>query len=1046
MKFQFKPQKFQTQAVNAVCDVFNGQLKRDRNFFTYKIDPGIKKEPQWVQDDFNNDDSENDGMGYKNDDVQLSDVQLLRNIHSIQNAENILQSPSLDKSLGTVSLDIEMETGTGKTYVYIKTMLQLNKLYGWSKFIIVVPSVAIREGVKKTLETTQEHFMREYKKKVRYFVYDSSNLQELEGFSSSSDVNVMIINTQAFAATFSEDDSGKKSKAKLIIHSKRDGFGSRRPIDVIKANRPILILDEPQKMGGKVTQNALKKDFNPLFSINYSATHKVKHNTVYVLDALHAYQQKLVKKIEVKGFELNRLSGTDGYIYFSEIMLSKGEPKVRLEIDCKKSDGTSGRKMVSMAQGDRLSVKSGGLEVYKDLYIAEINTHTGTVTFSNGEVLAKQEASGDFYEQDIRRVQIRETIQSHLEKEEELFKNGIKCLSLFFIDEVAKYRLYDNDGEELLGEYGKIFEEEYEAVVAERRQRGNDSYGNYLASISIKDTHKGYFSIDKKGRAINSTEKRDSEGSDDVSAYDLILKQKERLLSFSEPTRFIFSHSALREGWDNPNVFQICTLKQSDSSVTKRQEVGRGLRLCVNQSGERQDMESLGETLVHVVNKLTVIASESYLSFAGELQKQIKEALHARPTVVDDNYFVGKNIIIGENQEKHAITDKEARAAYRYLLKNDYIDDDGKITDEYRNDVANGTLAPVSEILEPIADGVHLLVKAIFDEKALKDMIVQPDKAKVTNEIKDDKWEEFKDLWERINKRWAYLVDFESDILIEKAAEALNANLTVAQVSYTKVQGESDEKLEFQITETEEENLNRSANVGVKYDFPQKVAAETKLSRRTVVAILKKLSKDKLDDLIKNPEEFISKVITIINESKADIVVQCVTYVPSAEEPYTREIFNMSKNSEEFSKAHLTKKSIQQYIFPDGTAKESIERKFASDLDVSAKVLVYAKLPSGRKGFQIPTPVGNYSPDWAISFKKDSGVRYIYFVAETKGTMSTAQFRPIEKAKIDCAIKLFNEISTTGVKYHYVDNYRRLIDEIMEKSPEELAEVRVSKL
>ena len=1045
MKFHFKTQQFQTDAVNAVCDVFKGQLPSDPESYRYTIDPGIKKVEHNLQlqiKDTPNDDSDT-GMGYKNADVQLTETQLLKNLHSIQSVNNIPLSSSLDKSLGAISLDVEMETGTGKTYVYIKTMLQLNKLYGWSKFIIVVPSVAIREGVKKTLETTQEHFMREYKQKVRYFIYDSSNLQELEGFSSSSDVNVMIINTQAFAATFSEDDSGKKSKAKLIIHSKRDEFGSRRPIDVIKANRPILILDEPQKMGGKVTQSALKKDFKPLFSINYSATHKVKHNTVYVLDTLHAYQQKLVKKIEVKGFELNRLSGTDGYVYFSEIVLSKGEPKARLEIDCKKSDGTSGRKMVSMVQGDRLSVKSGGLEVYRDLYIAEINAHNGTITFSNGETLGKQEASGDFYEQDIRRVQIRETIQSHLQKEQELFNNEIKCLSLFFIDEVAKYRQYDDDGEEILGEYGKIFEEEYEAVVAERLTLGSDSYEEYLRNISAGETHKGYFSVDKKGRAVNSTEKRGAEGSDDVSAYELILKQKERLLSFSEPTRFIFSHSALREGWDNPNVFQICTLKQSDSSMTKRQEVGRGLRLCVNQSGERQDVEALNETLVHSVNKLTIIASESYLSFAGDLQKQLKEALHARPIVVDDNYFVGKVIIINENQEKHVITDKEARAAYRYLLKNDYIDDDGKINDEYRNDVANDTLAPVPEILGPLADGVHLLVRAVFDEKALEELIQPTNNATVTNAFRDDKWEEFKDLWERINKRWAYLVDFDSDVLIDKAAAALNNTLSVAQVSYTKVQGESGATLDFQVTQSSTENLKRSASVNVKYDLPQKIAIGTKLSRRTIVAVLKKLNTDKIELFVKNPEEFIGKVTKIINESKAAVVVPCVTYVPSVEEPYKREIFNMSKNSTDFSKAFAAKKSIQDYIFTDGTAAESIERKFAQDLDVDDKVLVYAKLPSGRKGFQIPTPVGNYSPDWAILFKENSGVRYVYFIAETKGTMDTAQFRPIEKAKIDCAIKLFNEINTDGVKYHYVDNYERLINDIMAKSPEDLANARL---
>lgn len=1030
MQLQFKEQQFQTDAVEAVCAVFTGQRKSDP--LKFPRDMGKRLNQQ-----ISTDDVDDDGLGYRNAEVDLSDAELLRNIHKIQNASNVKQSASLDKSLGAVSIDVEMETGTGKTYVYIKTMFELNERYGWSKFIVVVPSIAIREGVKKTFEITSEHFMCEYKKKARFFVYDSKNLHKLDEFSSGFGINVMIINTQAFAATLNEEKNvtGRKGNdVSRLIYSKQDKFNSRRPIDVIKANRPIIILDEPQKMGGAVTQNALKSNFNPLFSLNYSATHKVSHNLVYVLDALDAFKSKLVKKIEVKGFEISHLSGTDGYIYFSEIVLSPlMEPKARLEIDYKLSGGTVRRKVVLMGQGDRLLQASGGLTVYKDLFVAEVNTFEGSITFSNNEKLYVSEASGNILERDIRRVQIRETILSHFEKERRLFENGIKCLSLFFIDEVSKYRQYDDDGNEVLGEYGLIFEEEYNDALNELLEFENTPYTDYLQKISGTNTHAGYFSIDKKGRAVNSDIKRGLEFSDDVTAYDLILKRKELLLTLSaekSPVRFIFSHSALREGWDNPNVFNICALKQSENATAKRQEVGRGLRLCVDQSGIRQDIDVWGEALVQDINKLTVVTSESYTQFVSDLQSKIKDDLYSRPTKAEVAYFSGKTIKTGE--ETHVITPSEATKIYNYLIRNYYVDDDGKVTEEYREAEKNGILAPLKDELLPLSDGIHSLIRAIFDEKAFNEMIKPKKKAFVKNKIIDANWEAFKDLWQRINKRYAYLVDFESSTLVEKAAKEVNEGLAVTELHYTKIQGENNDNLDFKITNTSTKKLARSAKVNIKYDLVQKIADGVNLSRRTVMEILSKLSVEKISMFTTNPEEFISKVIKIINDQKAAIVVQCISYVPSAEPEYGREIFNMSKESEEYEKAYAARKAIQEFVFTDGSAQESIEGKFVKDLDANDAVVVYAKLPKGPKGFYIPTPVGNYSPDWAISFKKAS-VRYIYFIAETKGTMDRTQFRPIEDAKIDCAMKLFNDISTAGVKYHYVDSYKTLVEEVMAK-------------
>ena len=631
MKLKFKIQQYQTNAVENVVKVFNGQP--NKGLAEYVVDKG----KTYVKDngkltEVKNIHFEEDSTGYKNGDIVLTKDELLKNIHQVQTENNIRLSSDVVDKLGHCQLDVEMETGTGKTYVYIKSMFELNKLYGWTKFIVVVPSVAIREGVKKSFDITVEHFMELYGKKARYFIYNSSNLNQIDTFSQSGDISVMIINTQAFNTSLKE---GAKNAAARIIYSVRDEFGSRRPIDVISANHPIIILDEPQKMGGAATQTALAR-FNPLFTLNYSATHKETHNPVYVLDALDAYNQKLVKKIEVVGFELKHLKGTDSYMYLEDIVLSKTEaPKARLEIEVKHANNIK-REVKNLGVGDDLFYVSNELEQYRGYTISDIHIDTmdsshSTVSFSNGKMMYIKDVYGDISADHKARIQIRETIKAHFRKEASLFKRGIKTLSLFFLDEVANYRKYDEDGQQMLGRYGEIFEQEYRAELNNNQNMFDADYMSYLGSISIHETHAGYFSIDKKGRSVNSDIKRGSDQSDDISAYDLILKNKERLLSFDEPVRFIFSHSALREGWDNPNVFQICSLRQSNSISQKRQEVGRGLRLCVNQYGVRMDAEILPDE-VHSVNKLTVIASEGYASFVADLQKDIKADLYDRPT------------------------------------------------------------------------------------------------------------------------------------------------------------------------------------------------------------------------------------------------------------------------------------------------------------------------------------------------------------------------------------------------------------------------------
>ncbi len=1042
MKFKFKIQPFQTEAAESIVRVFAGQLNvgeskyrrdigndkrlgeeervalRGLNLIAYSSLSEEKK--RFVEEEYE--------AAYRNENVQLSKEQLLKNIHAVQTENNIKYSSDIASGLGTVSLDVEMETGTGKTYVYIKTMFELQKAYGWSKFIVVVPSIAIREGIKKSFEMLEDHFMQIYGLKARHFIYNSSNLHQLDEFSQNSGINVMIINTQAFNTTMNEDknvEGRSGNESARIIYSKRDEFGSRRPIDVIKANRPIIILDEPQKMSGLATQNALKQNFAPLFSLNFSATHKTSHNLVYVLDALDAFKKKLVKKIEVKGFELKNLGGTNRYMYLAAIMIDKKKPpRARLEFEVSRVAGSPKRETHMLEVGDSLYTASKELEEYKGISIAEIDPIQATVTFSNGDTLASGEASGNVNEDDIRRIQIRETISSHFDKEEKLFEQGIKCLSLFFIDEVAKYRQYNDEGEEILGEYGCIFEEEYNAGLNERLTLFPTSYQTYLRGIETNDTHRGYFSIDKKGHVMNSAVKRGTEESDDISAYDLILKNKERLLSFDEPTRFLFSHSALREGWDNPNVFQICTLKHSENATAKRQEVGRGLRLCVNSMGERQDSEACGETIVHGVNILTVVASESYAGFVAGLQSVIKEDLYERPTRASVDYFSGRTIYLNDKQS-HTFTAAEATAVYNYLVRNEYVDDNGSITDIYRAAAETGSFAPLKSELATLTESVHKLVQAIFDPSILDEMASNGHGTKVKDNPLNENWKDFKELWERINKRYAYTVEFKSIELIEKSIAAINPELHVARLSYTLTKG-SQEGTEFNVEHTETMKLERAHGGFATYDIIGKISGGTNLTRRTVAAILGGITKEKLRLFRENPEEFIAKVVLIINKQKASVVVEHITYAPSAEEPYTQHIFNMSRSSDEYSKAYTAKRAIQDFVFTDGIVTESTERKFVKELDVAKEVIVYAKLPRGPRGFYIPTPVGNYSPDWAISFKKGS-VKHIFFIAETKGAMDSLELRPIEKAKITCAKKLFNEISTSGVKYHDVDNYQTLL-------------------
>ena len=1014
MKFKFKIQSYQTEAVANTTAIFTGQPNLDPAHYRRdlgKLAAGTMRD--MLEDD-----------GYRNADVELTSKQILENLHAVQTLAGVPLSKSLSKTdgLGAVNLDVEMETGTGKTYVYIKTMFELNKLYGWSKFIIVVPSIAIREGVAKSFRMLEEHFMEQYGKKARWFVYNSSNLNQLDQFSQDAGLNVMVINTQAFAASMKE---GGRSKESRIIYSKRDEFASRRPIDVIAANRPIIIMDEPQKMEGAATQAALRK-FNPLFVLNYSATHRTKHDTVYALDALDAYRERLVKRIKVIGFEMKNLRGTNGYMYLDNIVLSPNKPPMaRISIEVKNAAGEPRRLFKTFGVGDSLFVESKEMEQYRGYDIAEIfpgsaAQPTAYVTFTNGVTLRKGDVVGDSNLLHLQRVQIRETIKAHIEKERQLFRKGIKCLSLFFIDEVAKYRSYDAEGNPVKGVFQEIFEEEYARIVSGELQLFDEDYNRYLMQLQPDSTHRGYFSIDKKGKMVDTKTKRGSDVSEEASDYDLILRDKERLLSFDEPTRFIFSHSALREGWDNPNVFQICTLRHSDSSTAKRQEVGRGLRIAVDRNGVRQDKELLGDE-VHDINVLTVIANESYADFTNALQRETRDALRERAAKATTGYFEGKTVAV--EGQPHVVTDREASRIMVWLEDNGYIDSSGFITPKYHADVAADSVAPYGEQLQPMAAGVTLLINSIFDPSLLSGMTEDGGKTKLPEPRLNANFAkpEFQALWNAINHQYVYTVSYDTAELVENAILHLNTDeLQVRTLRYIKIEGQQDAQdvAEFGDTRSTSNELTDVSTSSVRYDLIGQVAKGANITRRTAAAILRGLRPAKLSMFRNNPEEFIRKTVQIVREQKATMIVDHIHY-HTTEGRYDSDIFTAASRAD-FDKAVHASKHITDYVISDSKG----ERDFARNLDEAEEVAVYPKLP---RSFHIPTPVGNYAPDWAIAMQRGE-VRHIFFIAETKGSLQSMQLNAIENAKIDCCTRLFNEISTDNVRYHKVTCYQDLID------------------
>jgi len=1011
MKLRYKHQRFQTEAARAVTDSFKGQPYVDPAEFLHDVGQGRINYGE---------------HGFANAPLMIDRTQLTDNVRAVQLAQGLKPIEYFEGEGDDVTLTVEMETGTGKTYTYIKTMYELNKLYGWTKFIIVVPSVAIREGVLKSFQTMEDHFGDEYGKRMQYFVYNSKQLSKIDAFATDSGMHCMIVNTQAFNSSF--DDTANNSVSRIIF-DRRDEFGSRRPIDVIAKTNPIMIIDEPQSVLGSNKKNRTRQSlklFNPLLTLLYSATHREGdiHNMVFRLDAMDAYNRKLVKKIEVKGISQIGSTATNGFICLEEIVIGKGNPQARMSFDIKTANGT---KQVTrlVGEGCNLFEQSGGLAEYRDRCIVKrIDGRAGTVELLNGAVLNEGTMTGNVHEDAIRREQIRETIRSHFERERMLFSKGIKVLSLFFIDKVENYRVYGEGGSTSPGKFAEMFEKEYLNILNENISMFSPEYTQYLQRHRAADVHAGYFSQDKKGKITDTKESTEKGREEALRAYDLIMKDKERLLSFDEPVRFIFSHSALKEGWDNPNVFQICTLKDSDNVTKKRQEVGRGMRLCVNKHGERQDQDVLGEH-VFDTNILTVIASESYEKFAKKLQHEIAEAVAYRPTVVTPTLFEGRTLSDAEGNPVKVSTDMARKISNR-LVRMNYIDEDGLLTAQYHEDKRSGAL-DFGEDFAHLQNAIAKILDGVFDPKSAKPSDGR--KRRIANfDAEKFARSRFAELWNQINVRSIYTVDFNSDELIKKCIDQIDQHLNVTEIHIVITKGSMEqirdrESLESASAMTQGKTVRKSVHEAVsksvKYDLIGDLVRETGLTRHTIIKVLQGIRPAKFLLFRVNPEEFIIKVASIINDCKAIAVVKKITYSPT-DQSYDTDLFTADEiRGIPGDNAIESEKSLYDLVVIDS---KGTELQFAKDLESNEDVEVYTKLP---RSFHINTPMGKYNPDWAVVFREGS-VKHIYFIAETKGSLREVDLRETEKSKIECARRHFASLSNSTVKYDVVKSYQDL--------------------
>ena len=984
MKIQFENNlEYQDRAISSIVDIFEGQEICQSNF-SIVTDHSKGQKTMGDYDEL--------GIGNR---LELLDDELLTNVQKIQLRNGLPQS----KKLGSMDFSIEMETGTGKTYVYLKSIFELNKRYGFTKFIIVVPSIAIKEGTKKTLEMTDEHFKTLFDNTpYDYFVYDSSNLEQVRDFATSSDIRIMVINIDAFRKSFS--DPSKETKAN-IIHRQNDRLGGQKPIEFIASTNPILIIDEPQSVDNTAKAKEAIETLNPLCKLRYSATHSQKFNLMYKLDSIDAYEQQLVKQIEVANV---KLEDTSNKAYIRVVSVKANPRSAKVEIDVNQNGRTT-RKVLTLKNGDDLYEKSKGRDVYDGYIINDIYIEKGSeyIEFLNQEIVKLGETLGDADSDSIKRLQIRKTIEEHLDKELRLKPKGIKVLSLFFIDKVANYRAYDEQNNPMKGKFALWFEEEFKNISKKPK------YQNLFEKIDnddIESVHDGYFAQDSKGRAKDSTGKN----KDDESAFDKIMKNKERLLSFDEPLRFIFSHSALKEGWDNPNVFQICTLNETNSVMKKRQEIGRGLRICVDQDGQR--------VRGFDVNTLTIMANESYEDFARALQKEIEDEEGIKFGIIEEHCFA--NIAVEkENGEKEYFGFTNSEVVYEYLKEKNYINTRGKIQDTLKTDIKENRFEVPQEFAALKADITSVITK-IAGNLNVKDA---KDKKLITLNKEVYLSEDFKALWEQIKYKTTYRVEFDETKLIDECVKHIQTDLTVGKIKYLYSKATNKiTKAGVKIVEDTDNDdpLNREIIDFTLPDIVTYIQNETNLTRRVIVDIL--IKSDKLQGFKNNPQRFIDGAIKIIKKVMSMFVVDGIKYQKLGDEfYYAQECF---ENQELYGyistkSTNMVKNETNKSIYTHTVYDSNVEKNFALEFNKNERVKLFTKLPNW---FKINTPLGSYNPDWAVVIEEENQEK-LYFVVESKGSDLGLDIRPSESSKIACARKHFKEISTE-VKLVQSDNFR----------------------
>ncbi|MCO5948086.1 type III restriction-modification system endonuclease [Mucilaginibacter flavidus] len=1011
MQIKFESElDYQHDAINAIADIFKGQETCTSNFTVYS--PAYLAQQKTME--FNQ-------IGYANK-MQLTDGQILDNVQKLQLRNGLKPSVKQEVDIKHLDFSIEMETGTGKTYVYLRTIMEMNRQYGFTKFIIVVPSIPIKEGVYKSLQITETHFKEHYNNiPYKYFIYDSSQLVDIRDFATNPLLQIMVINIDAFRKSF-EDEKDEKKTAN-IIHRYNDKLGYK-PLQLIQDTRPIVIIDEPQSTISTPLAKKAVKGLNPMAILRYSATHKEKLNQMYKLDAIDAYNKQLVKQIEVASVKVEGAASNGAYVKLISVQNKKGI-SAKVEVDVL-HNGSRTRKVIEIKKPQDL-LQSTHIQEYDGFQVNDIYTEEGNeyVEFINGTVLKLGETVGAVDETLIKRMMIRKTIQEHLDKELKLNPLGIKVLSLFFIDAVKHYRIYDEDGNMQNGDYANIFEEEYKKLINHPRYR---SLFNEIKDVdeNAHQVHNGYFSIDKKAKASNKKEKfefyKDTSGTvaADEDTYNLIMKDKELLLSFDSKLRFIFSHSALKEGWDNPNVFQICTLKEAGSSeIRRRQEIGRGLRLAVNQDGER--------VRGFDINTLTVMASESYESFVDNLQKDFEKETGIVFGLLQTHSF--NNIIVAmEGTDPVFFGQENSAILFDYLMLKGYINPHGKVQDLLKDDLRTGNLALPEHLEEHIKSQVTVVLKQTAGKLEIKrnedKETIKVNKAVLLSP-------DFKELWDKIKYKTTYAVDFDSNKLTAACQQQISNRVIVSRGKLVY------EKASLSITTGGVNVLNEpdveygvvNQEVEILPDIVTYLQNETQLTRKSIVQILKGCTNLKYFKI--NPQKFIEGCIEIINEQMHLHIVDGIVYTKIGEhDVYSQELFEKAELSG-YLKSNMiaSTRSPYEYVVYDS----GIESDLASEFERNSNVKVYAKLPGW---FKIDTPLGTYNPDWAVLFELE-GVEKLFFVVESKGSMGYDFLRPSEQGKIECGKKHFEELANktgSNITLEHVTNIDDFVNKAMAKA------------